>query len=169
MGSLRSRGGGRDLREELAALLLIGDQKLVRRYDRRGRWSPDRRCSRKRESSTRTRRSPTAWRPTTARRPTTGTRTPESPHTLIGCLQGAIYLGAHSLIKEWSGSCCKVNQWLRPGADRLRRSSAAVCSKVRVPVSSRPILRREVVQLRYRGKVLTNFYTGKLPPGGEAS
>ena len=49
MGSLCSNGGDRELGEDLAVLFLIGDQKLVRRHDRRGQWISSRCCSGKRE------------------------------------------------------------------------------------------------------------------------
>ena len=49
VGSLRSYGGDRELGGDLAALFLTGDQKLVRRYDRRGQWGASRCCSQRRE------------------------------------------------------------------------------------------------------------------------
>ena len=49
MGSLRSYGGDRELGVDLAALFLTGDQRLVRRHDRRGQWNASRRRNQQRE------------------------------------------------------------------------------------------------------------------------
>ncbi len=49
MGSLRSYGRDRELGEDLAALFLTGDQRLVRRHDRRGRWDASRSRHQRRE------------------------------------------------------------------------------------------------------------------------
>ena len=49
MGSPRPRGGDREFGEDLAALFLTGDQRLVRRHDRRGQCDASRRRNQQRE------------------------------------------------------------------------------------------------------------------------
>ena len=49
MGSPRPRGGDREFGEDLAALFLTGDQRLVRRHDRRGQWDASRSRNQQRE------------------------------------------------------------------------------------------------------------------------